>query len=169
MSLRPQGLQLDAGDDRKPIVQEPVALRGRDRLGIPMEVMRSVSWLNRREPKVESLALGIFDRPGRFVLRDWGVHGQSVLDERRTLVDRGDLSSLRLLEEVFKRLLISGDGRITLTLTQLLHLGIKPGDTAHLFVTAVADDIEIATVDFRNGILQGAAVQFSALLPTDGG
>ena len=67
-----RGLRLDPSKP-VPVAQEPVQLGLRDRLGLPLEVARGLSWLE------GTCALGVLDEPGKIKLLNWEAESPAVL------------------------------------------------------------------------------------------
>jgi len=161
---RPQGLSLDpnSADSAR---QEPVQLRERGRLGLPLDLVNALAWLAKRN-KAEVFALAVLDECGRITLRCWEKDGPSVLDERNRLLEAGDHESVRLLEDRYNRIQVPKDARITLTVSHLLHLGLPTeleADTQYLYVALVGESIQIFSEDFRDRQLARASTLFQDL------
>lgn len=169
MARNSQGLRLDPDEaSASLVVREPVQVGQRARLGLPAEVVRHVSWMTESRAGDQVYALGIFDEPGRLLLKNWDTESGPILQRQKTLIEQGSWVELAQLEDLFRRLQVSKDGRMTLTTTHLLHLGISAESAPWVFVTTNGNWIEIASVTYRNTKLESARAAFSDLLDSDG-
>jgi len=161
MAGRPQGLKLDPNSAHA-AHQEPIQLCGRDRLGLPLEIVNSVPWLAMRAT-TEVFALAILGEAGLMTLFSWQEHGAAVVKERQRLIDSEDFDSLRLLDDRYRRVQIPKDARITLTLSHILHLGLPTDLDAHLYVALVGEAIQILSSEYRDQQLSRARALFPSL------
>jgi len=161
MAGRPQGLKLDPALTA-PVLQEPVQLCARDRLGIPLEIANAAPWMAERAGG-DLLALAVLEAPGKIALRSWKADSPAVLDVRRQLVDALDHQAIRILEDKYRRVQIAKDARVTLTLSHILHLGLPPDSDAYVYVALVGEVIEILSTDFRNQQLARVTSMFGEL------
>lgn len=161
MARHAQGLRLDPSTSDQPVVQEPVQVGDRGRLGIPVEVSKGLSWLS--VASAETFALGVLDDPGRIVLHAWEPGGEAVVAERTRMIGAGDYQGLRMLEDRYRRISIAKDGRLTLTLSHQLHLGSPLEEGAYVFVVRVGDVVEILSLSYRDKQIARAADAFPNL------
>jgi hypothetical protein len=136
-------------------------------LGLPSELVRRVAWLNEAKAGDRIFALGVCDEPGRVLLKNWTTASAPILERRKALIDGQALSELAQLEEIFCRFQISKDGRMTLTATHLLHLGIVAEAEPWVFVVTDGHWIQITTASYRNARLSNARTAFADLLDED--
>jgi len=163
MTRHLQGLPLDPSSSAlHPVLQEPVQLRARGRLGLPLEIVKRVSWLADQTAET-NFALAILDEPGHIELRSWKSEALPILAEQKRLIEAEEYGSLRLLEDRYRRIQVAKDGRVTLTLTHILHLGLPADDDAYVFVSLVGNFVEIASLSHRNQQLRGASATFPNL------
>jgi hypothetical protein len=163
MTRRLQGLPLDpSGSTVQPVLQEPVQLRARGRLGLPLEIVKRVSWLAGQTAEV-NFALAILNEPGQIALRSWESEAQPILAERKRLIQAEEYETLRMLEDRYRRIQVAKDGRVTLTLTHILHLGLPVHDDAYVFVSLVGKGIEIMSPAYRDHQIKRASAAFPDL------
>lgn len=168
MARNAQGLRLDPDETSGgPVFREPVQIGQRARLGLPNEIVRRIAWLSGPKSGDEVYALGIFDEPGRLLLKNWDSASSPILERRKSLIRQGALNELAQLEDLFGRFQVSKDGRMTLTATHLLHLGISAEADPWVFVTTDGNWIEVASVSYRNAKLETVRKAFADLLDTD--
>lgn len=156
MPKRSQGLRLDPSV-AAPVIQEPVALGKRDRLGIPYDVANGLAWL--KGPYV----LGVLDEPGRILLFDWATQSPSVLSHRAQLIQSSEWELLKLLEDRYRRIQIAEDYRITMTLAYILHLKLPPDANSYVHVSRIEDSIEIVSTEYRDKQLAKSCSAFPDL------
>jgi len=161
MAGRSQGLRLDP-TSVQPVLQEPVQLCRRDRLGIPLEIANAVPWLAKRA-SAEVFALAVLEEVGKITLRSWEVYGPAVLTEHQRLIDSSDFESLRLLDDKYRRVQIPKDARITLTLSHILHLGLPTDLDTYVYVALVGESIQVFSAGFRDRQLSRAPAMFPEL------
>jgi hypothetical protein len=163
MTRRPQGLPLDpAASDMVPVLQEPVQLRDRGRLGLPLEIVKRIGWLTDLTSD-SNFALAILNEPGYIELRSWESEAQPILTERKRLIQTQEHATLRLLEDRYRRIQVAKDGRVTLTLSHILHLGLPVDDDAYVFVSLVGKAIEIMSPTYRDHQIKRGSVAFPDL------
>jgi hypothetical protein len=163
MSRRPQGLRLEpSASGEQPVAQEPVQLHARGRLGLPLEITKGVTWLTNPQA-TDVYALAVLDEPGKITLRSWESEGSSVLAERNRLIKTEEYETLRMLEDRYRRVQVAKDGRVTLTLTHVLHLGLPENEDAYVYVARVGEAIEIMTCAYRDSQIRRAALAFPNL------
>jgi hypothetical protein len=166
MARHTQGLTLDPDSPTaNSVTCEPVQIRQRSRLGLPTEVIRAVPWLEQAQKNI--YCLGVFDDPGKLVLKDWETAAGSVLIEHRSLAKRGAFRELARLEMLFQRIQISRDGRMTLTASQLLHLEVAHDSDPWVFVTVLGTCVEVTSHVYRSKQIASARIEFSTLLDED--
>jgi hypothetical protein len=156
MPKTPKGLRLEPSKPA-PVAQEAVQLGLRDRLGLPADVARGVSWIE------APYALGVLDEPGKITLLDWDAESPAVLSARQRLSEERDWATLRLLEDRYRRIELAKDYRITLTVSHMLHLGLAVRASAYVYVCRIGDSIEVMSPRYRDTQLAGGLTAFPDL------
>jgi hypothetical protein len=150
-----------------PVSQHVVAVKERNRIGLPASLVSSVTWL--AKPGDDVTALMVLEVPGRISLRSWEQFGEGVLARRRELireVEEGDSAAeeeLLLLEDRFLRVQLPKERRLTLTARGVLHLGIPEGARSSVYVARVFDRVVITSAAYRDDRLKTGSVALSDL------
>lgn len=160
---RPPARRLDPDSREQPVAQEVVPLGARGRIVIPAQVAAGIAWLEHR-PGGECHALAVFDEPGSIVLHPWDDVAERVIAKRQKLLEDSDFEALRLLEDRFHRIPISADLRITLTLTDVVHLGLSYKSVSYVYIYREDDQIGIMSPAHRDKLLSEAFSTFSDLI-----
>lgn len=147
-----RGSELDP-DSRGVVAQDVSDIDSRGRVRIPTRLVSAVSWC--RNPTSASVALAVYDEPGRIMLLSWEEESAPVLARRRELIEKAKdshtaLDGLRVLEDRYKRLIVPKDFRPTLGAEALMHLDLPIGAESRVYILRVLETLEILSPRYRN-------------------
>lgn len=134
------------------------SLDRRGRLFLPNQALQSLTWLQSTSP-VDALA--VLDYPGHLIIKPLAPHRLQIEKAIEQAEQENDIDMLRVLCDAYRRLKIPADRRPTLGNTVVLHLGLVPGMTAHLYVHRVVDQLEVLTTEYRDNLLAGAKIEIT--------
>lgn len=153
---RPSGLSVISQDDSA-VIQEVAEIDRRRRIHLLPRWTERVDWLRAHRTK-NIIALMVLAEPGLASLRDWNVDGPRIENRYEEVARKSDpeaLEVLRLIQDRYCRLTITGERRPYLGELALAHLGlpIARGVKSTVFVAVFPDRIDILSPTLRNSKL----------------